>query len=108
MKKLIINITILLLCVSLAQAQTIEPKAQKETPVQAPQEATEQSEPNLSAEDANKNQNSKVQENDNKNPLRKRAAEHFEDKDGDGINDNRCNGFGVQKRNQKGRRGGKK
>jgi hypothetical protein len=39
---------------------------------------------------------------------RYKNCDNFVDKDGDGINDNRCNGFGAGKCNGKGRRNGKK
>lgn len=113
MKKLIVHIVFVLLTGSVMFAQSTDqqtPKEQQEkkektAPAQiegAGQEATAKTEePKNEAVDL-------LEPNSKRNANRNKASEHFIDKDGDGINDSRCNGFGVQKQNRKGRRCGKK
>lgn len=108
MKRIILHIAILLLSsatlFSQEPARQISPVKQEKPCISEQDTATAKS----LIDDSDKKNLNKLQDEQASKHQKNRMKNHFIDKDGDGINDNRCNGFGVGKSKQQGRKRGKK
>ncbi|MBX3042616.1 MAG: hypothetical protein KIT33_00830 [Candidatus Kapabacteria bacterium] len=108
MKKIFIYITILLFIVTALNSQEIPLESKEQS------KEIEKIEQPVEPNSVEKNVKENIEQNKNNPKLdelkqrRQKRNEHFIDKDGDGINDNRCNGFGMQRGKGKGKRSGKK
>ncbi len=112
MKKLLLNITFLLISLVMIQSQVVF--AQEIIPEPEKKEASPSTDEKVTTIEKSEKEEIKVVDDDDSkfekrlNRKRNRKNEHFVDKDGDGINDNRCNGFGVNNGKCRGMKRGKK
>lgn len=114
MKKLLLHITFLLISLVMIQSQAVfaqeiipEPEIKEASP------STDKKVTTIEKSEKSEKEEIKVVDNESKderllNRNRNRKQQHFVDKDGDGINDNRCNGFGVNNGKCRGMKRGKK
>lgn len=105
MKKLILYIAMLLLTFSFAVSQETESKKEELPEIKQPAKEEKSAEQLIIDEKKQKTENVKLE---NMKQQRHRRKEHFIDKDGDGINDTRCNGLGIQRGKGRGKRSGQK
>lgn len=111
MKNILIHIAIIFSLTTDFFGQDVKSEVKSEIVVpeqaQVSNEAKKQDLPVLENENKKSNENSGL---DELKRQRRNRNSHFIDKDGDGINDNRCNGLGVQRGSGKGKgkRSGKK